>query len=88
MFFGEATMSQSGEDREWYEDLCFEQITPYGGSSIMFWAAIDSMDQTALKKIVAVEWEHIPQETIWNVLEHIIRRIQAMFLSRTGHTHY
>lgn len=28
--------------------MCFEEITPDGGGSVMFWAAINSMERTEL----------------------------------------
>lgn len=33
---------------ERFAEACFEEITPYGGGSVMFWAGINSMDRTEL----------------------------------------
>ncbi|CAH2107302.1 unnamed protein product [Euphydryas editha] len=57
LFSDEARISLHGEDRrrrvlrrrgERFVEACFEEITPYGGGSVMFWAGINSMDRTEL----------------------------------------
>lgn len=57
LFSDEARISLFGEDRrrkvlrrpgERYAEVCFEEITPYGGGSVMFWAGITSEDRTEL----------------------------------------
>lgn len=57
LFSDEARISLYGEDRrrrvlrrpeERYAEVCFEEITPYGGGSVMFWAGINSLDRTEL----------------------------------------
>lgn len=57
LFSDEARISLHGEDRrrrvlrrrgERFAEACFEEITPYGGGSVMFWAGINSMDRTEL----------------------------------------
>lgn len=57
LFSDEARISLFGEDRrrrvlrrqgERFAEACFEEITPYGGGSVMFWAGINSMNRTEL----------------------------------------
>lgn len=193
LFSDEARISLCGEDRrrrvlrrprERYAEVCFEEITPYGGGSVMFWAAINSTERTELvfiengtlnahryimevlipyaqptltalgedsifmddnarphrsgdveaymqevgirrldwparspdlnpiehvwdvlkrrvrsvqpapqnirelKRVIAEEWERIPQNVIKNIVESMPRRIQAVILARGGHTRY
>lgn len=57
LFSDEARICLHGEDRrrrvlrrpgERYADVCFEEITPYGGGSVMFWAGVTSNYRTEI----------------------------------------